>query len=94
MTLALALAVVAITGFISLSYEILWFRAISFVTGSAPTVFGLLLGFYLGGLAIGSFASGIFCRNLAGETVGPGIEIAVAQELEECSMVVIGPALG
>jgi spermidine synthase len=65
MTLALALAVVAVTGFIALSYEILWFRAISFVTGSAPTVFGLLLGFYLGGLAIGSFGSGIFCRNLA-----------------------------
>lgn len=65
MTLALALAVVAITGFISLSYEILWFRALSFVTGTAPTVFGLLLGFYLGGLAIGSFGSGIFCRNLA-----------------------------
>ena len=65
MTLTLALAVVAITGFISLSYEILWFRAISFATGSAPAVFGLLLGFYLGGLAIGSFASSIFCRNPA-----------------------------
>ena len=65
MTLALALAVVAVTGFISLSYEILWFRALSFVTGSAPAVFGLLLGFYLGGLAIGSFGSGMFCRNLA-----------------------------
>ena len=65
MTLSLALAVVAITGFISLSYEILWFRAISFVTGSSPAVFGLLLGFYLGGLAVGSFGSGIFCQNLA-----------------------------
>ena len=63
MTLSLALAVVAITGFISLSYEILWFRAISFVTGSSPAVFGLLLGFYLGGLAVGSFGSGIFCQN-------------------------------
>ncbi len=65
MTLGLALAVVAITGFISLSYEILWFRAISFGTGGSPAVFGLLLGFYLGGLAIGSFGSGIFCRNRA-----------------------------
>ena len=65
MTLGLALAVVAITGFISLSYEILWFRALSFVTGGSPAVFGLLLGAYLAGLAVGSFGSGIFCRNRA-----------------------------
>jgi len=45
-TLALPMAVVAVTGFIALSYEILWFRAISFVTGGAPAAFGLLLGFY------------------------------------------------
>ena len=65
MSLVLPMAVVAVTGFIALSYEILWFRAISFVTGGAPAAFGLLLGFYLSGLAIGSFGSGIFCRNRA-----------------------------
>ena len=64
MTLALAVVVVTITGFVSLSYEILWFRGLAFATGGAPAVFGLLLGFYLGGLAVGSFGSGIFCRNL------------------------------
>jgi spermidine synthase len=63
MTLALALVVVAITGFIALSYEILWFRALSFVTGGSPAVFGLLLGAYLAGLAVGSFASGLFCQS-------------------------------
>ncbi|MEA2713725.1 MAG: spermidine synthase [Gemmatimonadales bacterium] len=65
MTLALALVVVSITGFIALSYEILWFRALSFATGGAPAVFGLLLGAYLAGLAVGSFASSLFCRNRA-----------------------------
>jgi spermidine synthase len=65
MTLVLALVVVAITGFIALSYEILWFRALSFVTGGSPAVFGLLLGAYLTGLAVGSFASGLFCQNRA-----------------------------
>jgi spermidine synthase len=57
------LFVVALAGFISLSYEILWYRAFSFATGTAPTVFGQLLFFYLVGLAIGSFASRSFCRR-------------------------------
>ncbi len=65
MNLFLAIVVVAITGFISLSYEILWFRALSFATGSSPAVFGLLLGAYLAGLAVGAFVSGIFCRDSA-----------------------------
>jgi spermidine synthase len=64
-TMALAMAVVAATGFISLSYEILWYRGISFVTGGSPSAFGMLLGFYLSGLAVGSFASGIFCERAA-----------------------------
>jgi spermidine synthase len=65
MTLALALVVVAITGFIALSYEILWFRALSFATGGSPAAFGLLLGAYLTGLAVGSFASSLFCQSRA-----------------------------
>ena len=36
MSLAAALFLAGLTGFISLSYEILWFRAISFVSGSSP----------------------------------------------------------
>ena len=57
------LFVVALAGFISLSYEMLWYRAFAFASGSAPTVFGQLLFFYLVGLALGSFASRIFCRT-------------------------------
>jgi spermidine synthase len=57
------LGVVALAGFISLSYEILWFRAFSFASGSSPTIFGQLLFFYLVGLAIGAFVSRIFCRD-------------------------------
>jgi spermidine synthase len=63
MTYTALLGVVALSGFISLSYEILWYRAFSFASGGAPTVFGQLLFFYLGGLAIGAFASQVFCRD-------------------------------
>ncbi len=57
MSFAFALVVVTLGGFVALSYEILWFRVFSFATGSTPTVFGLLLGVYLAGLAAGALAS-------------------------------------
>ncbi len=64
MSLAVALVVAALSGFIALSYEILWFRALSYATGSAPWVFGALLGAYLGGVAIAShWARGLCSRH-------------------------------
>ena len=53
MNFLLALTAVALGGFISLSYEILWYRAISVASGATASAFGLLLGFYLLGLAAG-----------------------------------------
>lgn len=52
-----ALLVVALSGFIALSYEILWYRAFGLLLSNAPEAFGLLLGAYLFGLAFGSLAS-------------------------------------
>jgi len=63
MSLALALWIVGFSGFIALSYEILWFRAFSFVSGGSPAAFGMLLGLYLAGLAVGALFSQIFCRD-------------------------------
>jgi spermidine synthase len=61
--LLLALAAVALGGFISLSYEILWYRAISIASGATASAFGLLLGFYLLGLAVGAWMAGRRCEN-------------------------------
>lgn len=61
MTFPLAMLVAALTGFISLSYEIVWFRMYSYVTEDSPAAFGVLLGCYLAGLAIGAFVSGTLC---------------------------------
>lgn len=63
MSLILALVIATLSGFISLSYELLWFRVYSYVTEGSPRAFGLLLGFYLAGLAVGAYASGIYCRR-------------------------------
>lgn len=65
MSFALALVVAAVSGFIALSYEIVWYRVIAFESWGLPGAFGLLLAAYLLGLAIGSRASGAFCKDEA-----------------------------
>jgi predicted membrane-bound spermidine synthase len=55
-------------GWISLSYEIFFFRVVSYATGSSPAAFAATLGAFLIGLASGSREGGEFClsadRNL------------------------------
>src|SRR5439155_3261868 len=66
LTMGLALFAVAVSGFIALSYEILWYRTITMVSGGAAASFGLMLGFYLFGLALGAWYGGVWCRRLIG----------------------------
>ncbi len=51
--LPLAIAFVAVAGFIALAYEIIWYRLFSFWSGSNARVFATLLGAYLAGIAVG-----------------------------------------
>ena len=57
MSRRLPLMLAALSGFVSLSYEILWARLFSFVSKGVAAAFGLLLGAYLLGLASGALAS-------------------------------------
>ncbi len=66
MSFTLALVVAAISGFIALSYEILWYRVIAFASWGLPSAFGLLLAAYLLGLALGSRVAGVFCKDQSG----------------------------
>lgn len=68
----LALALVSLTGFISLSYEILWFRVHSFTTASSAWAFSLLLGSFLTGIALGSLFARRFCHDSSEQpSLGP-----------------------
>jgi spermidine synthase len=67
MGFAVAIIVAAAAGFIALSYEILWYRVISYASWGLPGAFGLLLGAYLFGLAIGSRVAGAFCKDKVAE---------------------------
>jgi spermidine synthase len=57
----IALALALLTGYLALSYEILWFRLFSQATGGKAAAFALMLGAYLGGLACGALAGRQFC---------------------------------
>jgi spermidine synthase len=64
MSISVALIVSALSGFIALGYEILWYRGYSYALASRAPVFALLLGFYLAGIALGSLASRALCRRI------------------------------
>ncbi|MBX3192943.1 MAG: hypothetical protein KF819_38515 [Labilithrix sp.] len=63
MSFTVALVVAGVSGFIALSYEILWYRVIAFASWGLPGAFGLLLAAYLLGIAIGSRVAGAFCKD-------------------------------
>jgi spermidine synthase/predicted MFS family arabinose efflux permease len=54
----------ALGGFISLSYEIFLFRAVSYASGSSPTAFALTLASFLVGIAGGARSAGEVCDSL------------------------------
>ncbi len=62
MKLRLALLLAALSGFIGLSYEIIWIRIYSMVSWGKASAFGTLLGAYLAGLAFGALLARRFCR--------------------------------
>lgn len=61
--LVAAIALAAMVGFISLSYEILWARIYSFAMAGRAHAFAYLLGSFLAGIALGSLFARRFCRD-------------------------------
>jgi spermidine synthase len=53
------LAIYGVSGFLALSLEIVWFRAISVIAKATAFTFGTLLAIYLGGLGLGAFAGSL-----------------------------------
>ena len=60
-----ALITTAIAGFVSLGYEIVWYRLFSFTTAGLAKSFAFLLGAYLFGIAAGSQVSNRICKKIA-----------------------------
>lgn len=64
LTLRTISAFAAAGGFISLSYEIFFFRTISYATGSSASAFALTLSAFLVGIASGARQAGEHCKSL------------------------------
>jgi spermidine synthase len=63
MRLGFACLLATLSGFVALSYEILWVRMYSFLSWGRAQSFGLVLGAYLAGLAVGAFLARRYCRR-------------------------------
>lgn len=61
--MAAAAFLAALSGFLFLGFELLWFRLFTFASGSDPVIFGLVLSLYLAGLASGSLLGGRLLRK-------------------------------
>lgn len=82
------------TGFIALSYEIVWYRVYSVVSWTSPAVFGLLLAFYLLGIAVGSYRSRVYCQK---DRTGSRFDLHVLAAfllLANCASLLLVPVLG
>lgn len=66
---AAVLAMSCAGGLVSLSYEIYFFRAMSYATGSSPFAFATTLGAFLIGLACGARVGGEACAGPGGDTL-------------------------
>jgi predicted membrane-bound spermidine synthase len=61
MTSAAGLTLACVSGFVALSYEIVWYRVYAVAMGSRSQAFGVLLAGYLAGIAIGSLVARLIC---------------------------------
>ncbi|MGD0547347.1 MAG: fused MFS/spermidine synthase, partial [Terracidiphilus sp.] len=90
----IGMVLAAATGFIALAYEIVWYRLYSFASGGTAPCFAELLGFYLFGIAYGSFAVRDACRQKLGNdlrrTLGAGATVVL---LGSIAAFLLGPAL-
>jgi spermidine synthase len=71
--LAQVSALAAAGGFVSLSYEIFFFRTVSYASGSTATAFAVTLSAFLVGIASGSRQAGEDCETLSRDAAMRGL---------------------
>ena len=76
-----ALLLALLAGAVSLSQEIIWVRAISFMTASRPEGFGFTLGSFLIGIAIGALIGKRVCASGADGALASGVMLVISAVL-------------
>ena len=88
--LALGMLATAMSGFLSLGFEVAWFRLFAFSTGGRAETLPILLGYFLLGIATGSVLAGWAGNRLGGRSrAGLAIILAAAS----ISSVLVAPLL-
>ena len=77
LSLNLGMFLAAIIGFISLGFEIIWFRVFALASSDRAPTFALLLSTYLAGIAAGSFIAGKHAENKSGKQIVFGVAIVI-----------------
>jgi spermidine synthase len=72
-----ALVLAALAGFISLCYEIVWYRLYSFASGGPAQCFAYVLGAFLAGLAFGALLSRRLCKSAGVASLARSISLLV-----------------
>jgi spermidine synthase len=57
-SLAMAMLIAAVCGFVALGFEIIWFRVLALASSDRAQIFALLLSTYLAGIAAGAYIAG------------------------------------
>lgn len=70
---SLALLASGFAGFLALSYEIVWYRLLTFASGAVARAFAFLLGSYLLGVALGSHCIESYAKRKQGAGSGSGL---------------------
>jgi predicted membrane-bound spermidine synthase len=73
----LAMTLAAVAGFISLCYEIVWYRLYSYASGGPAQCFAYVLGSFLMGIAFGSLLSRAICTQASSDVARLARYIAV-----------------
>lgn len=90
-------ATLLLSGFTTLAYEIVWFRALTYLFGNSTYAFAVMLFVFLAGLGAGSLLLGPIARRGATERAfalcQPGIAIAATAAIAMLAHVLQSPAL-
>jgi spermidine synthase len=74
----LAAAIIAVSGFVALVYEVVWTRVLAMTLGPTTYAFSAMLVAFIAGLAIGSAIATVMLRRIPQPAVWLGIAIIVA----------------
>jgi spermidine synthase len=89
----LAAAVLALTGFATFAYEVVWTRVLAMVVGPSIFAFAATLTSFITGLALGSFAGAFVAARSRRPTLALALTLTITAAASCVSLVIVGSPL-